>query len=687
MKKGLKFWSKLLIASFFLGGMATSAMAQNGTIKANCAGKLGKTYTRTQLQMTEGTIIPIKFNVAAVTTENPGGNPGLVGDKYYVVAATNGSLSNVECNDQIGANLEFEGTANSSNDETATVTTYNNDLVLGELNPVGEIGTDGMVYLKVKNTASTVQGTYLLGIFIKDDSDGNDGGGTSCFSDVYWVEIKVVTPIYAALTLNNNTNDEYICSSINGGVQLTTGTNIGFTLCNVPQTGGKLYYTVEPTFTSLTGVAMDTTGTANTSIPTLTTGTETTTYVNVTEFDAGTTDKYTLKMGAQTLTNTLSDVASTVDFEFKEGVTKFYYEYTNDEGVSVNLPIIFQTTTQYCGVGSQNPPAAPEGDQLSKIFTVHVAPNYQVRALAYKEGERPESVTGGYMNGTGFVEDVEGTAAAPKFCQGLDAYLHTEYSTTGENSYITSYTWTQVAPTDAAQQLTITTTSDRAPVTSDLAQLSYTLNVATLWNDAETGGNYGTGCPANDNITITVTEAPRLLVQATNSTFTHNGEICPGTIINITAQDGDLAEGHTTTADNILATTIGAGVGAIINHNDANFNYTIETSGNELKVFDTWRSTEVTGGKLPVDQDFFDNEDNTNPIEAGTITYTIQTIAAGQEGAGTNTCPLVNADGTALTVTTTTGEGEGAVTTTTVTNHIKLVYTVSPRPQFQLGAN
>lgn len=661
MKKGLKFWSKLLIASFFLGGMATSAMAQNGTTKANCAGKLGKTYTRTELQMTNGTIIPIKFDVT--------NNSGLVGDEYYVVAATNGTLTAIEnptCSN-VGANLEFMGKANSGNDETAVLDPY----TPGTLNPVGTIDNTGEVFLKVKNTASVVQGTYLLGFFIKDVLDANGNAGTSCFSDVYWVEIKVVTPIYAALTLNNNTNDEYICSSINGGVQLTTGTNIGFTLCNVPQAGGKLYYTVEPTFTSLTGVAMDATGTANTPIPTLTTGTETTTYVNVTEFDAGTTDKYTLKMGAQTLTNTLSDVASTVDFEFKEGVTKFYYEYTNDEGVSVNLPIIFQTTTQYCGVGSQNPPAAPEGDQLSKIFTVHVAPNYQVRALAYKEGERPESVTGGYMNGTGFVEDVEGTAAAPKFCQGLDAYLHTEYSTTGENSYITSYTWTQVAPTDDAQQLTITETSGRAPVTSDLAQLSYTLNVATLWNDAATGGNYGTGCPANDEIIITVTEAPRLLVQAINSTFTHNGDICPGTIINITAQNDDLAEGHSITADNILATTIGVGDGAIINHNNANFKYTITTSSDELSVYDTWRNDVVTEGKLPVVQDFFDNDGNL----PGTITYTIQTIAADQIGAGTNTCPLVNADGTALTQT------DG-----TVTNYIKLVYPVSPRPQFQLSA-
>ena len=169
-----------------------------------------------------------------------------------------------------------------------------------------------------------------------------------------------------------------------------------------------------------------------------------------------------------------------------------------------------------------------------------------------------------------------------------------------------------------------------------------------------------------------------MLVQATNSTFTHEGEVCPGTPINISAQDGSLADGHGITAETILST----GNGIIIDHNGANFSYTITPSGADLKVFDTWRATQVTEGNLPVVNDFFDNEDNVDPTGNGTITYTIQTITTG-EGVGTNVCPLVNFDGTALTETTTVGGN----TTTTVTNAVKAVYTVSPRPQFILGAN
>ena len=652
MKKGLKFWSKLLIASFFLGGMVTSAMAQNGTTKANCAGKLGKTYTRTELQMTNGTIIPIKFDVT--------NNSGLVGDKYYVVAATNGSLLNVECNNQIGANLEFEGTASSSNDETATVTTYNNDLVPGELNHVGVIGSDGMVYLKVKNTASTVQGTYLLGIFIKDDSDGNGGGGTTCFSDVYWVEIKVVVPIYAALTLNKNTNDEYICSSIDGGAQLTTRTNIGFTLCNVPQEGGKLYYTVEPTFTSLTGVAMNQTGTAATTIPQLTNGTETTTYVNVTAFDAETTDKYTLKMGAQTLTNTLADVASTVAFKFKEGVTKFYYEYTNSEGVLVNLPIIFQTPTQYCGG------EAPAGDALDSVFTVHVAPNFGITTKLYANEERTSEQT-------------------LPFCQGTMAYLGT--TTTATEGDITDWVWVVDAGSANATEARAkfspafsTTDPIQAAITSatglvertalvglltDITENVYNYDLTATWNDS--GRNY-TGCTAKTDINIAVKAAPILLL-ATDQAIVDGAfsgdynvtdqitapKVCPGNPIDINTNETADFAGDAQRVDYMNA-------GNYIRANSATLSYTIDPLGNDnLKAYTDWRSTPAANGTLNVTNHYLNN----SSADQANITYTIQNA-----GTGTNTCALVKSNGMPLT-----------------NGKVQVIYPVEPRPQFQLGAN
>lgn len=688
MKEKVKIWSRRRLLGAFLAflGLSAVATAQNGTVNANCSMTPVQTITRTIQQLndsTYGTAVKLNFGSA------------LAGYRVFVVAETNGSLTNMNgaCSglgDELtllGATPDGYNPLAVDGDGNPVTYTFNYSTPGGELGYGNEVTTvDGNGFARINIKSGTAVPTptndidgYYFGVFLQDP-------GTGCFSDVQVIKIQVITNIYATMTLAaNGTAHEYICSGT------TTKTNIGFTLCNLPESidaeTGRLTYTAKATNNAVTSAIIkgskvwadetaenghsgygnysivDGVATASTIDWDGENGISTVSNAVIPNVVGDATHKYLVRLGTQTLTNTVdgtnpgTTVAGTVVYTFENMVYTYYVG-----GRRVDVPVVFDVNNQ-CGNG--NSPTE---------FTVHVAPDFKVQALAYKEGERPESVTGGYMDGTGFVT---GGAEAPTFCQGLDAYLHTEYSTT-EGS-ITSYTWSQVTPSDARQQLTIANTTDRAPVTSDLTQLAYTLNVATLWNDAETNGNYGTGCPANDEITITITEAPKLLVQATNSTFTHDGDVCPGTPINISAQDGPLAADQTTiTAENILST----GNGIIIDHNGANFSYIIGTSGTDLKVFDTWRATQVTEGNLPVVSDFFDNEDNVDPAGDGTITYTIQTITTGQ-GVGTNVCPLVNFDGTALTETTTV-DGN---TTTTVTNAVKAVYTVSPRPQFILGAN
>lgn len=660
MKEKVKIWSRRRLLGAFLAflGLSAVATAQNGKPTANCNTTNVVELVRTidQMDSTYGTVVTLNFGAA------------LKDYKVYVVAETNGTINSMEtpsnCANTLGKRVKLYGaTPTNYRDINNTITNppsytgaEGNNIVPGAANSwVTIVDEHGKARINVgDNSANPADGEYEFGVFLQEpDAPG-------CFSDVHVVRITVTQNVYASLVLNGTVGaHEYICS---GG---ETSTNIGFNVCGIPTaaTNVTLHYTLKLAYTETAPGATTTTGDAVTGM----------TFNSVAMSQSGVEfdheilnyNSVTVEIGQQTLTNTSINVANTVEYTFLEGNDKFYISYESANGTVV-LPILFKTADGQCTESGH-------ADALSHTFTVHVAPNFNVQALAYAEGTRPAD------NAITFVADDAATpnAAVPTFCQGLDAYLHTAYSTT--EGFITSYTWSQLTPTDDDQQLTITNNTDRAPVTSDLTQLAYTLNVATLWNDAETNGNYGTGCPANDEITITITEAPKLLVQATNSTFTHEGEVCPGTPINISAQDGSLADGHGITAETILST----GNGIIIDHNNANFSYTIETSGTDLKVFDTWRATQVTEGNLPVVNDFFDNEDNVDPAGNGTITYTIQTIKYGEVGAGTNTCPLVNFDGTALTETTTV-DGN---TTTTVTNAVKAVYTVSPRPQFILGAN
>ncbi|MBR5831750.1 MAG: hypothetical protein IKY79_03955 [Bacteroidales bacterium] len=639
MKKGLKFWSKLLIASFFLGGMATSAMAQNGTTKAKCAeGDPLAIITRTVAQMdsTDGTVVTLKFDVTA--------NPGLVGDEFYLVTETNGSLTSLENCTNMGKGLQFMR-ANYRDGADATTGLA--------ATAVGTIPSNGVVSFNIKAMTANQSRTYHLGVFVKDVAVDP----TSCFSDVYDVQIEVITNIYAMLTLNNGVANEYICS---GG---TTNTNIGFKLCNLPLSvsadetmKGRLYYTVKPSaFVSLEGMAIATSGTTGPSITLTPVDAEISADVEISRnviLNSGTTP-YVLQIGQQTITNNSRGNYDKVVYEFVEGLDKFYYTYTDANGNFVTLPVKFVTAVDNCGDN-------PTGDQLSHSFTVYVAPSFTVQALAFKsDAERGDHITAHPDNET--YMEADNVFLEPTFCQGTLGYFRAKTST--ECGGNITYAWTGT-PALTADNIATPNTADEF---TDIAASAYTLTVNATWTDE--GGNF-TGCTALDNMPITITPAPILLLATdqadpTDPASAYNvtdqitaPKVCPGNPIDINTNETEGFAGDAQRVDYMNA-------GNYIRANGATLSYIVSPYSDpegDVAAYTAWRSNPAAqNGTLNVTDHYLNN----SSAAQANITYTIQNA-----GTGTNTCALVKSDGQPLT------DGK-----------VQIIYPVEPRPQFQLGAN
>ena len=650
MKKGLKFWSKLLIVSFFLGGMATSAMAQNGTRKANCASEL-QVITRTvdQMDSTGGTVIPIKFDVTTAT-----GNPNLIGDKVYIVAETNGSLTTLDQTNcaGIGQNLVLVGTGDRSG--SAYTGTTNPD-VLGDV--VATIPDNGIVLVRVNREASASIATpFKLGVFIEDVAGE---GATQCFSDVYWVSIQVINNIYATLNLHqaNQVAKEYICS----GTQ--TITNIGFDLCGIPTsaTDATLHYAMTFDNTGVEGMSL------NDSVNNALSGTGL--YALGIAPDAG---AYQLRIGQQTLTNTSAAVASSVTYKFLEGLDKFYLTYT-EGGRPVSVPILFITNEDNCTGNTQTYTA----DQMSHEFTVYVAPAFTVTPYAYLTADNR---TAG---------DV--TTATTTFCQGTVAYLDANTTATGGVIPTYGYNWTVDENIEGALDI-------EQPVSKELVNAgtgTYTFTVTAQWDDAQTDGvasgnwanvNGGAGCKiTSEGLVINVTAAPILLV-ATDKVVQNVGGVeeevwnttnvitantyCPGQTVYINT----LTEGTPVIDGTNRVTQMEAG--NYIKHNGAEIKWTIDVPTG-MGAYTTWRTTTVGAeGAIAVTNPdanpdvthYLDNESVATP--GNVITYTVQNA-----GTTENKCALVKSDGSSLNLES-AKDGK-----------VQIVYPVSIRPTFGLTNN
>lgn len=656
MKEKVKIWSRRRLLGAFLAflGLAAVATAQNGTRKANCASEL-QVITRTvdQMDSTGGTVIPIKFDVTTTT-----GNPDLIGDKVYIVAETNGSLTTLDQANcaGIGQNLVLVGTGNR---EGSAYTGTTNPDVLG--NVVATIPDSGIVLVRVNREAGAsidadddpITPSFKLGVFIEDVAGAN---ATQCFSDVYWVSIQVINNIYATLNLHStNVAKEYICSGT------TTLTDIGFDLCGIPNSAADatLHYTMN--FVDNTGVeGMSLSDVVNTTLS------GTGLYTLGIAPDAG---AYSLRIGQQTLTNTSTAVASSVTYKFLEGLDKFYLTYT-DGTRTVNVPILFITNEDNCTATTQTYTT----DQMSHGFTVHVAPAFTVEALAYKtEGDR-----------------TAGENATTTFCQGTVAYLDANTTvTTGANSVITTlgYNWT--VADNLATDANIEQPNSKELVTAGTG--AYTFTVTAQWDDAQIDGvasgnwanvagiNGGAGCKiTSEGLVINVTAAPILHIATNENTegdgiwnatdVITNAEVCSGDEIKILTADALGTIG--TSRQDTLNTSI------YIKTNGASIAYTIDPADNDaLKAYSVWRSTPAaTTGTLSIGNadgttpgHYLNNETANNPE---IITYIVENA-----GTTSNTCALVRSDGTSLNLGE---ENEGKV---------RIQFPVKARPQFNLSAN
>lgn len=623
MKKGLKFWSKLLIASFFLGGMATSAMAQNGRVTANCGNELvAVTRTVDQINDENGTTIPLKFTGVAS------------GDKYYFVAASGASFTAITAScitgEVIGDNLTVIAPTAAAPDAN------------GVPSSAGTFSADGQtINVTVKATNAVTGGDILyLGVFVEN-------GTTGCFSDVYWVRINVQGNIYAYLNLNGTDSNQYICN-------LGTTMDLGITLCNLPASG-KFQYTVTAT-NKVAGATVEgrtdaqlrivdaATG-EDGDIP-LTPGTPSSTWVNIAK---GANGDARLNIGAQTLKNSSPNIAGELEFAF----TNMVYRYLNDEGDSVVLPVRFILNEECNSVMDD----AREG-RYDSIFNVHVAPNFRVQALAFKTADE--------RNAHSTNEEANTALTAPTFCQGTIAYFRAINTTTKGNI---AYTWTP-------SNIELDATNIEAPTSKQLTSitLAYSSDVLATWNK---DGKFGAGCTADTTINITITPAPILLL----ATDTALGEplvwnatdqitapvVCPGQPVLIGTNETEAFAD-----DDAAARITYMNAGNYIKANGATLSYTIDPLDNaNLKAYTDWRTTAATNGNLPLRQTdgttpghFLNNQTTTQ----ANITYTVKNADA-------NGCALVKKDGSALNLDQ-TNEGE-----------VKIIFPVQPRPQFQLGAN
>lgn len=681
MKEKVKIWSRRRLLGAFLAflGLSAVATAQNGTVNANCDATGVITIVRTvdQMDSVYGTVVDLNFGT------------GLAGYKVYIVAQTNGTLNSLTKCPTIGNRVKFYGATPAgydANEETiATPPSYtgatDNSITPGDANSeVAVLDNTGKLRINVgdNNTSAVASGTYTFGVFLQEP----EASSKDCFSDVKTVQIEVVANVYATLALNGGKAYEYICSGT------PTSTNIGFTLCGVPsaaQTAGyKLHYTLNLDFEETTEGDAATEGDA--VIGMVYPGGNITQSNTLLAHEITGTTELTFNIGQQTLANQTADLARTVAYTFEEGINNFYVEYEVDENGDgtnevVRLPILFITNDNYCA-GSAAPTTA---DEISHTFTVHVAPNFSVQALAYDAAR-----TGEYTPGN--LTEESSTALAPTFCQGTLAYMFGETSAlaTGTGAGTTTYAWT-VATTDPV--LGLSATDIQNPVSGELVIAStgdplnaaYTLTLTGTWND---GTNYGAGCTASDDLPIKVTPAPILLLATDQATADGDYNVtnqitaslvCPGNpILMATNETEEFA------ADNADARTAYMNAGNYIRANGAALAYTItlDPADASAAAYTYWRAdaTTITAGTLPLTQTAADGS-ALNPVQYGhflnnsgnaeaKIIYTVENAKTTD-----NKCALVKKDGSSLNLT---ADKDGKV---------QIIFPVQPRPQFILGAN
>lgn len=651
MKKGLKFWSKLLIVSFFLGGMATSAMAQNGASTAfvDCQKSPMLTFTRTANQMATGTKIPITFTDLAADDEIFFVAKGLDGDN-----GGQGHLRSVdmECSGiVIGNNLQLgSGTPDDLNNITGFTPNANSSVANGGIRKADFSGSVIVRATDITDAGNYTGGDYYLGVFVKSST-------TQCYSDVYYIKINILQNIYASLVLNNGNPDEYICH----GTKTTT--NIGFTMCNLPGEGTLTYTVTATPGANITGQQVYASGNSGGDMSTGTTWNATingiTPVVAHSQPVTGTVfeDGYTVQIGQQTLFNANPKAAEQIVFSF----SNMTYTYV-DNGRPIVLPVVFESDAGYCHVGNYD-----------TEFTVHVAPNFRVQALAFETPDERTTHATAHPNLT-YYEEANTALTAPTFCQGTIAYFRAINTTTDGT---TAYTWTP-------SNIVLDATNIEAPTSEQLTSTTvvYSSDVLATWNK---DSKFGDGCQADTTINITITPAPILLLATDKADMSDAGladnailwnttdqitahEVCPGQPILIGTADIDFA------ADEVAARKTYMDAGNYIKANGAALSYTIDPLDNDnLKAYTDWRSTPAADGNLPLLQadgatpgHFLNNQTN----DQANITYTVQNA-----GTTANKCPLVKKDGSALNLDL-TNEGQ-----------VKIIFPVHPRPQFQLGAN
>ena len=655
MKKGLKFWSKLLIASFFLGGMATSAMAQNGASTAfvDCQKSPMLTFTRTANQMATGTKIPITFTDLAADDEIFFVAKGVDGDN-----GGQGHLRSVdmECSGiVIGNNLQLgSGTADALNNIIGFTPNANSSVANGGIRKEDFSGSVIVRATDITDAGNYTGGDYYLGVFVKSST-------TQCYSDVYYIKIDILQNIYASLVLNNGNPYEYICH----GTKTTT--NIGFTMCNLPGKGTLTYTVNADADAHITGHNVYASGndgadmtpnltTWNATITDITPEATHTQPVTNTVFEDG----YTVQIGQQTLSNANVAVAEQVVFSFSNMTYTYKVDNngdgdTDDQGETITLPVVMESAAGYCHAGNYD-----------TEFTVHVAPNFGVQALAFKD----DATRDGYTQNPAGTMSNDATLLEPEFCQGTYGYFRAINSTTeGDITY--AWTGTPTLNDDASA------TPDATIQFTDLTTNAYALNVVATWNkDAK----FGAGCTALDEMPITINKAPILLLATDKATsgddltwnstdvITYKAPVCPGEIIKIetdasaTILATDDANDMVGDADPRYNYMI---AGDYVQANGAQIKYTISPNDEDPAVgaYTTWRTVQPAG----------DGTENLNVAHhlnngtdaSATITYTLENASNAADA-----CALVKSDGSSLP-----------------NGQVKVVYTVSPRPQFQLGAN
>lgn len=607
MKKGLKFWSKLLIASFFLGGMATSAIAQgstppwtstlNGTSQTMCADAPELTIvTRTVEQLSEGTDISLTFSGFTA------------GDEYFFVAQSGTALAPITCGTlPIGTGLSV-GTITG---ETFTVATPATDGTGTEI-PAG-----GEITVAVKSTTTPTQGSFLyLGVYVRDIETG-------CYSDLYYVTIQVIGNVYAELRLNKEYAKEYICNNT------TTKTNIGFDLCGIPSTATNvsLGYTLK-----LTADAGITGATLNDGHNIDLTANNPDTYTLPLALAPGATT-YSLYIGEQSLQNTNLNQEGIMKYEFLEGLDKFYLTYRTTDNRDVTVPILFVTD------GAENNcdnVATLTDAQKSHYFEVYVAPSFGIETKLYADAGRE-------------------TEKTDPFCQGTIAYLGS--TTTATTGTITNWTWsvdvTSANTAEAGAKIgdgtttplltyDATTANERVNNRVQVGELTkhedgvYKYTLTAKWDDGLTG-NYDTlSCLASHSIEIQVNAAPILLVatETDNTTdYIDNEIVCPGAPIKILALEEQALSTDAASREDYIET------GKYVDPNTATIAYEISYAEPALKAYTTWRSDVAVNATLDVDPHYLDNANGT---EGAVVTYTIYNQNT------TTGCKLVKIDGSSL---------------------------------------